>query len=575
MRTRTAILVCGLLVGSLLASTLAEAAGDSLRVFTARKILTLEASAPEATAVAVDGAGIVAVGTLDSLRQTLGDRPYEVDRRFADYVLLPGFIDNHLHPSMAAVLLPMEFATPYDWDLPGRKVVGVRGREAYLARLRELEAGLADPKAWLIAWGYHALFHGPLSQADLDAVSSTRPVIAWHRSFHELYANRAALAAMGITAEQAAAHPQVDFANGHFFETGLELAVGALAPLLLAPERFAKGLTLTRDTIHQGGITTVADMAAGLFDLDAEWPALKAVLEQDTTPFRVILVADGRRLSQRLGSKAALARIDTYPERNTPRLRFVRQVKLFADGAFYSQLMQMGPPGYLDGHHGEWLMEPAELEEAARTFWNAGYQIHVHVNGDLGVKAALDVLQKLQTETPRSDHRFAMHHYGSSTEAQAERTAKLGAIVSANPFYLYALGDAYSEVGLGPERASHMVRLGSLVRAGVPVSLHSDFTMAPAAPLALASVAVNRRTANGTLMAPEERISVQQALRAITIDAAHAIGMEDEIGSIAPGKRADFTVLAEDPTAVPPGRLGEIEIWGTVFEGTPRPIREP
>lgn len=569
---RSTLLGFGLLLAVWLAPAAADETADAVRIFTARKIVTLESSAPEATAVAVANGRIVAVGSLDSVRATLGERPHEVDRTLEARVLLPGFIDNHLHPSMAALLLPMEFATPYDWDLPGRKVVGVRGRAAYLARLRELEAGLEDPTTWLFAWGYHALFHGPLSRADLDAISGTRPVIAWHRSFHEIYANSAALEAMQITAEQVAEHPHVDFANGHFYETGLEVAFAKLAPLLLAPERFAKGLALTRDAIHRGGITTVADMAAGLFDLDMEWPALKAVLERDSTPFRVILVPDGRGLAGKLGLPAALALMETLPERNTPHLRFVRQVKLFADGAFYSQLMQMGPPGYLDGHHGEWLMEPAQLEAAARVFWNAGYQIHVHVNGDLGVKAALDVLQKLLAETPRDDHRFALHHYGSSTEAQAQRVAKLGAIVSANPFYLYALGDAYARVGLGPERAAHMVRLGALVRSGVRVSLHSDFTMAPAAPLALASVAVNRRTADGTLMAPRERLSVLQALRAITIDAAHAIRLEDEIGSIAPGKRADFTVLEQDPTAVPAERLGEIEIWGTVFEGTLRPI---
>jgi predicted amidohydrolase YtcJ len=195
----------------------------------------------------------------------------------------------------------------------------------------------------------------------------------------------------------------------------------------------------------------------------------------------------------------------------------------------------------------------------------------VHTNGDLGMTVVLDVLEKLLKETPREDHRFTLHHAGYFTEEQAKRIGELDALVSAQPYYLYALGEKYAEVGLGPERAHYMVRLKSLLDNGVKVSLHSDFTMAPAEPLRLAWVAVNRLSASGEVLGPEERITVDQALRAITIDAAYAIRMEDEVGSIAPGKTADFTVLEQDPYEVPPTELKDIPIWGTVFEGTPFP----
>jgi predicted amidohydrolase YtcJ len=112
-----------------------------------------------------------------------------------------------------------------------------------------------------------------------------------------------------------------------------------------------------------------------------------------------------------------------------------------------------------------------------------------------------------------------------------------------------------------------MVRLGALQRNGVRFSLHSDFTMAPASPLLLAQVAASRRTAEGKVMAPRERIPVELALRAVTLDAAHLMRMEDEIGSIRAGKRADFTVLERNPLDTKPHELGEIPIWGTVFGG--------
>lgn len=112
-----------------------------------------------------------------------------------------------------------------------------------------------------------------------------------------------------------------------------------------------------------------------------------------------------------------------------------------------------------------------------------------------------------------------------------------------------------------------MVRAASVLRRGIPLSLHSDLPMGPAAPLALASFAVNRRTPGGRVAGPDQRISVQDALRAVTIEAAYSWRLEDELGSVSPGKSANFTVLAEDPYAVEPERLGDIAILGTVYEG--------
>ncbi|MED5530241.1 MAG: amidohydrolase family protein [Pseudomonadota bacterium] len=245
------------------------------------------------------------------------------------------------------------------------------------------------------------------------------------------------------------------------------------------------------------------------------------------------------------------------------------RVKLLADGAFFSQYMRMNPPGYSDGHEGKWLTEPAELESLARAFWNNGYHIHTHVNGDEGLDAVLNTLEKLLLEKPRPDHRFTLEHFGYSTIAQAQRLHTLGAQVSAQPNYVYVLSDNYAQNGLGYDRASQMVRLGTLERQGTVVALHSDLTMAPADPLFLAWIAANRLTMEGTIMGPSERLSLDKALRAITIEAAHVIGLEDEIGSISAGKKADFAVLEQDPYEVDVTSLKDIPIWGVVFEGIP------
>jgi len=548
--------------------------GEQTVIYKAKKIITMDESRPEATAVAVADAKIIAVGSLEVVQQKLEDGNYTVDNQFQDKVLVPGFIDNHLHPLLVGgFVLQMKFITPFDWNLPSGLVKGVRGKEAYLARLKEIEAGMEDPDEFLWTWGHHPLFHGDVWRDDLDKISSTRPIIIWARSFHEVVINTPALKELGIEDPK---HPQVDWMKGWFMEAGYKQHfLFNVAPYLLQPERLMPALKQSREVFHLGGITTAADMAAGAMNLDQEIASTQSVYENDETPFRVFYIPVGSEViaSRYGGLEQAAEFYENLPERNTHRLRWVKQVKFLADGAFYSQLMQM-QDGYIDGHEGEWIMPPDELERAARVFWNKGFQIHVHVNGDLGMQVTLDLLEKLVKENPREDHRFTMHHAGYFTEAQAKRMGELGVAVSAQPYYLLALGDMYSEVGMGAERAHYMVRLKSLLDNGVKVSLHSDFTMAPAEPLRLMWVVVNRFSASGKVLGPEERVTVQQALRMVTIDAAYAIRMEDKIGSITAGKIADFTVLEQDPYEVDAEKLKDIPIWGTVFEGKLFPIKK-
>jgi predicted amidohydrolase YtcJ len=218
------------------------------------------------------------------------------------------------------------------------------------------------------------------------------------------------------------------------------------------------------------------------------------------------------------------------------------------------------------------MMTPETLEEAARVYWNAGYRIHLHVTGDLGLELGLDILEKLQWERPRFNHGWTFEHFGFSTPEQVQRIAALGANVSANVYYLHELSHMYASQGIGYERASQMARLRSCFDTGICTALHSDFTMAPAQPLNSAWVAANRINCEGEVMCAQERLSSEQALAAITINAARILGRENEIGSIRAGKKADFTALAEDPLSVDPTHLRDIPVLATVFEGRVHPI---
>ena len=542
----------------------------TVTVFTAATINTMDPGTEGATAVAVGAGRILAVGSMAQVRHALGNRPFNVDHSFEHKVLMPGLIEQHLHPVLGALTLSMEVIAIEDWDLPARTAKAARTPVEYQSRLRQAEAAIADPNGYLFSWGYHQLWHGPLSRAILDRVSATRPILVWHRSAHEMYLNSAAIAEMGITeamlAGKGAANHQVDLAAGHFYEKGLVLIVEPVLKRMATPERVSAGLRMLVRYLHLNGVTTLNEPGALITPQLLE--LYQAILGADDTPFCSLFIPDGRSLFERHREAGALRATDQVAAMATAgKVRFLpRQVKLFADGAIISQLMQM-KDGYTDGHHGEWIASPDELRAAVRLYWDAGYQIHTHVNGDLGLDVLLDALEQCARTNPREDHRSVIVHFANSTEEQVARIARLGAIVSANPYYVTGFADMYGRIGLGPERADAMVRAGSVLRHDIGLSLHSDLPMAPARPLFLAWCAVNRITGSGRIAAPEQRISVEQALRAITIDAAYSWRMEHELGSITPGKAANFAVLEEDPRKVDPVRLKDIPIWGTVFEG--------
>ncbi len=559
---RTALVVCAMAIA-------ACSSDQTATIFHAKSIITMDSDRTRAQAVGVIDGKIHHVGTLADVRASLIGYEIKEEHRFADKVLMPGFIEPHLHPYLAGILLPMTFITPHDWNMPGKKTKGVRGQQAYLARLQQASN---DEDDFLWSWGYHHYFHGELNRDILDTLAPTKPILIWHRSFHEIYLNSAAIEELGIEHTE---HPQVDWDKGHFYENGLKLLLPHIMPRLTRPWRYLPALTHGRDIVHAGGITTVSDGAFGTIDFDTEWTVLRfSSWNRTSSPFNFVVLADGKGLGAAMGYESARQFINQLPEKNTDKVSFLpKQVKLFADGAAYSQLMQMSE-GYLDGHQGEWLMTPDELEFAARVFWRDDYQLHIHVNGDLGLDKTLDIIERLQHEHPRQDHRSTIHHLAYARADQATRMAELGVRVSANPYYVWALADKYSDVGLGPERAQNMVPLQSLVDAGVPISFHSDFTMAPVEPLLLAWAAATRLTADGKLAAPDQRVNLDTALRAITLGAAEQLQMESTIGSIEKGKRADFTVLETDPYAVAIEQLKDIPIWGTVLGGKIQPIAD-
>ncbi|NQY56401.1 MAG: amidohydrolase [Ilumatobacteraceae bacterium] len=545
-------------------------------------IKTVDPDNPNAEAVAVEGDRIVAVGSYADVAAAAGD--HVVDDRFADNVLVPGLIDQHLHPVLGASALSTEVIATEDWVLPDVTYRAAYSHEEYLERLAAAEAELDDPDEWLFSWGYHQLWHGELDRDILDTISTSRPIGVWQRSCHEFFVNSAAIDALGVTAEQVADAGElaatIDLPRGRFWERGfMTFLLGRISPVFLTADRLVSGLEQVVTYLHQNGVTAINEPGAQL--QPGLWDLYQAILGDDATPFSSTFLVDARGpadfgvpVDEALASARQL--ID---EHNEGKVRFLPgQVKLFADGAIISQLMQMREP-YLDAemkpnphHHGEWLMEPDVFEERAKAYWDAGYQLHVHVNGDAGLDLVLDTLERRLDENPRDDHRTVIVHFANSVPEQVDRIARLGAIVSSNPYYPVGFADKYSEWGLGPERADVMARNRSVIDRGVPLSFHSDLPMGRSDPIGMMHCGVNRITQSGRIAGPEERIDAEAALRAVTIEAAYSWRREHELGSIEVGKFATFTVLDADPLAVDPLTIDEIDVLGVVFEGRWMPV---
>ena len=544
--------------------------GSPERILVARSIVTMDPDRPFAQAVAIDSAGrIAAVGSLDEVRSQAPD--LKIDRTFEDQFLLPGFVDPHVHPTLAATILNLDIVSAMKWKTPNGETRAVRGREEFLERLRELDRE-RDPGEWLMVWGYHPPYHGTLSRADLDSISQTRPIFVWHRSVHEMYFNSQALVELGLQKSDFDDHPEADWSEGHLWERGT-LDLGApMVSKMTQPLKYLEGLRLMTEVYHRGGLTTLGEQGfPQVNELIERW-SLRFEMWRSDAPYRFVLVPNAMFFYRKEGdAESAEQSASSLLDQSTERMRVVPHAKYFADGAIFSQLMQMTEP-YIDGHRGEWMMTPDEQEEVLAAFWKKGWNIHIHVNGDAGLDVALNQIEAQQKALPDPERRVVMEHYGYARDDQHQRLAELGIEVSNNAYYLHELAPVYADHGLGPERAANISPIGGLVRADVPISFHSDFPMAPAEPLTLAWTAVNRIGSDGEVWGPHQRIGLDQALRAITMGGAHSLGLEEEIGSVEVGKRADFTVLEANPYEVPVEKLRDIPIWGTILDGRVHPL---
>ena len=545
---------------------------NDITVFQARKILTMNPIQPEATHVAVRDGRVLAVGDLARM-QAWGS--FTLDARFADDVLMPGLVEGHSH-LMAGGLWKFPFVGFHARTAPDGKVwTGCVDFEAVIERLCAIEGAMTDPAAPLLAWGFDPIFFGTERMAvhHLDRVSTTRAVVVLHASQHLMNVNTAALAQAEITRD-------TDIEGIVRFDSGAQSGeptgelqeFAAMFPITRLTGnifRVAGGteeaLRLFGQMAQHAGVTTATDLVNDLSDFNHESLA-KVTSEPD---FPVRLVPAYLSMVAAVSIDAGIARIHERRATNNDKLHY-GPVKIVVDGSIQGFTARLRWPGYFNGApNGIWILPPAQLKAVIAQFHAAGFQLHIHTNGDEATELAIDAIEAALKADPRADHRHTLQHCQMADAAQFARMARLGICVNLFANHLYFWGDAHRELTMGPDRAMRMDACGTALAAGVPLAIHSDAPITPLGPLFTAWCAVNRLTSTGQKLGDAECISVADALYAITMGAAFTLSMDHLIGSIEIGKYADFCVLGDDPTAVPPESLKDVPVYGTVIGGRP------
>ena len=543
----------------------------AITIFSARKILTMNTYQPVATHVAVRRGRILGTGSLDELAEW-GD--YTIDNSFEDKILLPGFVEAHCH-AMNGSVWENTYVGYFDrTDPDGRVWLGIKDLNGVLDRLREIERTLDNPEQTLVAWGFDPIYFNDgvrMTVSHLDQVSRDRQILVQHSNGHLLNVSRKVLELAGIDANTDVEGVMKDADGNPSGELG-EMAAQFMAYRVTDVRRFdeinAEDLRSFARTATNVGVTTATDLHARVQDQDVK--NYVEVTQDPNYPLRLVPAAGCLTMSIEEGP----GHVADLKRHNNDKL-FFGLCKIMTDGSIQGFTGRLKWPGYFNGKpNGIWNLPPQTLTNMVEAYHLAGLQMHMHTNGDEASELMIDAIEKALHKSPRPDHRHTLTHCQMADESQFRRMAQLGICSNLFANHIYYWGDQHYCQTMGPDRAMRMDACATAKRIGVPFTIHSDAPVTPLDPLFTAWCAVNRQTASGRILGPNERIDVEDALRAITLGAAFTLRLDHLVGSIEPGKYADFAVLDNDPTTVPVEALKDVSVWGTVIDGIARPASQ-
>ncbi|RBP09205.1 hypothetical protein DFR50_12242 [Roseiarcus fermentans] len=511
--------------------------------------------APVAQAIAVKGGKVLAVGDESEISGLKTADTNIVD--LAGRTLFPGFIDPHNHTILAALIFELLDDVGY---------AKYPTRDKLVAHLKQ-EAASKPAGQWIVGSNFDNLLQGgDFTLAELDAISTDHPIFVWYTNGHDACVNSEALKVAGIA-------PDVgDLPGGGHFGRGpdgkldglvyeesamLKFAVHFLGKI--TPEVAAKAVADYARHVASVGNTMLHEPGTIRSDWIAPFAKLSNTLACRTSAS--VMYGDTKGLEPWLGRGLGKgAPVDGS-------LFSLYGVKIFGDGSNQTETGAQTKPYLNSSAKGAPNFDAAQMKEMVAQVKALGLPVQVHCNGDLTIDLALDAIEAAYAgATDPGVNRI--EHATMARPDQIRRMKALGVQPSFLMNHVRLYGAAYRDQIFGPERAAFMDPAGACVKEGLPFTLHTDGPCSPPGPLALIATAVTRRCViDGSVVGPDQAVPLDDAIRAVTLHAARQLGQGDRLGSLEPGKEADFTILDSDPYGASPDAIAAIKVSETWVAG--------
>jgi len=522
-------------------------------------VITMDENNTVVQAVAVRKGRIIAAGKDEDVLKLKGVCARVVDLN--GRTMLPGFVDAHSHfPGSGLDQIMVDLNSP-----PIGRIRNIKDLKAALSK-EVLESGKND---WVVGFGYDDTLLDEKrhpTRADLDEISATQPIWIIHISGHLCVANSKTLAIVGINKDTKnpkggviQRDPESGVPNGILEEK----AVNMVQKKYPTPSVF-KLIKVIKDSISDyssKGVTTAQNGLAEKLYITA----LSIYSRLGGIPLRLVVWPD-----EEVGRKIVEG---SFKVKKYNRERFnVGAVKLIADGSiqgytgYLSEPYHVPPSPDKPDYRGYPVIPRNDLVEKVKFFHRAGLQIAIHGNGDACIDDILYAFEEAQKAFPRKDTRHIVVHAQMARDDQLDRMKALGVTPSFFSLHTYYWGDRHMNIFMGPDRARRMSPAKSAIDRGVRFTIHTDSPVVPMDPLLLTWAAVNRISYKGTPIGEDQRITPTQALRAVTIDAAWQVFLDDTRGSIEVNKFADLVILSDNPLKNPEN-IRNIKVLETIVGG--------
>lgn len=520
------------------------------------KVVTVDAHESVAEAAAVKSGKLLAVGSNEEITALIKAETKAIDLK--GRTMIPGFIESHCHMSLGEGLQRVMGI------IDGSHEAGVRSLADILAKIAE-QAKSKSKGEWIHV---HKEDESKLAEKrhpnrwDLDKVAPHHPVMVATVGGHFAIVNSKAFEVAGVTKDtpdpmggRFEKDPRTGALTGWIHESAIEVlqpVEGGREPNLeeamegirwMAEQYVASGLVYAYDVVTQGIITR----------------AYQELLSRGQLPLRIALEIYHELMPH-------LVQLGIIQGFGNAMLK-IGGIKIFADGAISARTAAVAEP-YLDrpDYRGELAITREKLHRIIMKGYPRGYRFCVHANGERAINMVLDTIEEAQEKYPRRDPRNRIIHCTVVTQEIIGRIKRLGVLPTIFGPYAYYHGDKILPA-FGAERLERMFAARSFIDAGIKVAAHSDHPASPYPPLMGIHALVNRKSASGQPIGTSQKISVMEALKLYTINAAYHTFEEDILGSIETGKLADMVVLGKDILTVPPETIMDIPVDMTIVDG--------